>query len=85
MELFANGALHDNVLLVLVVLCIRLEVKLIVVGVGHDHFSLLHVHTYRQNSLQREVRVLNVLPVHLLVLVEKVRIFELLNGLLGDL
>ena len=50
-ELFADGALHDHVLLILVVLGRGLEVQLIVICIGDDHFGLLHVHADRQNAL----------------------------------
>lgn len=85
MELFADGSLHDHVLLVLMVLPIRLEVQLVVVGVRHHHLCTLHMHRNRQNAMQREVWVLNVPSVDLFVLVEKVGILELLDGFLGDL
>jgi len=39
----------------------------------------------RKNARQREVRVFNVLSVHFLVHIEQVRVFELLNWLLGNL
>ena len=50
-EFFADGALHDHVLLILVVLGRSLEMQLIVICVRDDHFSFLHVHTDRQDAL----------------------------------
>ena len=44
-EFFADSALHDDILLVLVILSISLEVQLVVVGVRHDDLGLFHVHT----------------------------------------
>lgn len=70
MELLADGPLHDHVLLVLVVLGRGLKVQLVVVGIRHHYFSSLHVHRNRQDTLQREVRILYVLSVHFFVLVE---------------
>ena len=67
------------------VLGISLEVKLVVVGVGDDYLCLLHVHADGKDALQGEVRVLDVPSVHFLVLIEQVRVLELLNGLLRDL
>ena len=50
-ELFADGALHDHVLLILVVLGRGLEVQLVVICVRDDHFGFLHVHADRQDAL----------------------------------
>ena len=44
-EFFADSALHDDILLVLVILSISLEVELVVVGIWHDNLGLFHVHT----------------------------------------
>lgn len=85
MELLADCALNDLVMLVLVQLSCVFEVQLVVVGVRLNNFRLLHVHGDRQNSLQREVRVFNVVSYHLCVLVEQVRVFKLDNRFLGDL
>lgn len=68
-EFFANSALNDNILFVLVVLSCRFEVQLVVVRVRHDNLCLLHVHTDWQDSVKREVGVLDVIAVHLLVLI----------------
>ena len=85
MEFLANSTLHDYILLVLVVFGCRLEMQLVVVGVGYDHLSLLHVHADGEDALEGEVGVFDVTAINLLVLVEQVRVLELLNGLLGDL
>ena len=85
MELLADCSLHDDILLVLVVLLIRLEVQLIVVGIGNHHFGSLHMHRDGQNALQAEVGVLDVSPVHFFVLVQQVRVLELLDRLFSDL
>ena len=50
-ELFADGALHDDILLVLVVLGCGLEVKLVVICIRNDYFGLFHVHADRQDAL----------------------------------
>ena len=68
-EFFANSALNDNILFVLVILSCRFEVQLVVVRVRHDNLCLLHVHTDRQDSVKRKVGVLDVISVHLLVLI----------------
>ena len=68
-EFFANSALNDNILFVLVILSCRFEVQLVVVRVRHDNLCLLHVHTDRQDSVKRKVGVLDVISVHFLVLI----------------
>ena len=50
-ELFADGALHDDILLVLVILGRGLEVQLVVICVGDNHLGFLHVYTDRQDAL----------------------------------
>lgn len=69
-ELFANCPLNDYVLLVLVILGIRLEVELIVVGLWDDDLGPLHMHTDGQNALEGEVGVFDVFAVNFFVLVK---------------
>jgi len=84
-ELLANRSLNDDILLVLVILSRGLEVQLIVVCIRHHYLRLLHVHTYWQDALQGEVRVLDIAAIDLFILVEQVGVLELLDGLLRDL
>ena len=85
MELFTDGALNNDVLLVLVIFARRFEVKLIVVGVGDNYLGLLHVDADGEDALEREVRILDISPIHFLVLVQQVGILKLLDWLLRNL
>ena len=52
MEFFADSALHNDILLVLVILSVGLEVELVVVGIRDHDLGLFHVHSDWQNSLK---------------------------------
>ena len=43
-EFFANGALNDDILLVLVIFAIGFEVKLVIVCIGDYNLGLLHIY-----------------------------------------
>ena len=84
-EVLADGALDELVLLVLVEAGAIVEMDL-VKTICLDHgVTLLHVKADRQDSCQREIRVFNVLAVDLLIDVKQVRVLELLYWLLGNL
>lgn len=66
-EILAHLALHNLVLLRLQVLRLKVEMQFVVGCICRNHFGLFHVQRNRKNAAQREVRVFDVVPVHLLV------------------
>lgn len=85
MEVFSNLALCDLVLLILLVLGFHVEMFRSELLIRANVFVSLHVQRNRQDALQREVRVLDVLAVNFFVNIKQVGIFEFFNWLVSNL
>lgn len=85
MEVFSNLALCDLVLLILLVLGFHVEMFRSELLIRANVFVSLHVQRNRQDALQREVRVLDVLAVNFFVNIKQVGIFEFFNWLVRNL
>ena len=83
--LLRQGLLQEQVVLALDVLLRVVEVQLVVLLILGDDLGALHVETDREDALEREVWVLDVLAVDLLVPVEEIRVLEFLDRLVRDL
>jgi hypothetical protein len=84
MVLLADGFLHHKLVLGINILCFEIKVQFVVFFILLDHFGSLHVKTNWQNSMQGEIRVINVVSVYLIVLIKQIGIFEFFNWLMGD-
>ena len=85
MVLLAHCFLHYQLVLSINILSFEINVKFIILLILLDHLGPFHVETDGQNSAQGEIWILNIFSVHLFILVQQVRVFELLNRLVRDL
>ena len=67
------------------ILSLKVNMQLIILLILGHNLSSLHIETNWKNSAQREIRVLDIFSINFFILIQEIRVLELLDWLVSDL